>query len=133
MLMLVIPALGRLRQDDRTFVPVGLIPSKYHKKKKRGQKMQCLAGRQRNSLGMMTVKEVHPLDSYPVQLLQRSPQAGLKAAAWKPARSLLRAPQLHGGSVQCLVTLSSPFMYVYGSDSGDMYIYRSILSNFIRK
>lgn len=32
--MLVIPALGRLRQDDRTFVPVGLIPSKYHKKKK---------------------------------------------------------------------------------------------------
>lgn len=31
-LMLVFPALGRLRQDDRTFVPVGLIPSKYHKK-----------------------------------------------------------------------------------------------------
>lgn len=60
-LMLVIPALGRLRQDDRTFVPVGLIPSKYHKKKKkRGQKTQCLAGRQRNPLGMMTVKEVPP-------------------------------------------------------------------------
>lgn len=58
--MLVIPALGRLRQDDRTFVPVGLIPSKYHKKKKRRQKTQCLAGRQRNSLGMMTVKEVPP-------------------------------------------------------------------------
>lgn len=31
-LMLAFPALGRLRQDDRTFVPVGLIPSKYHKK-----------------------------------------------------------------------------------------------------
>lgn len=31
-LVLAFPALGRLRQDDRTFVPVGLIPSKYHKK-----------------------------------------------------------------------------------------------------
>lgn len=29
LLRLVIPAPGRPRQDDRTFVPVGLIPSKY--------------------------------------------------------------------------------------------------------
>lgn len=51
LLRLVIPALGRPRQDDRTFVTVGLIPSKYHRKKGEDRK-QCPAGRR-----------PHPLDA----------------------------------------------------------------------
>lgn len=53
LIRLVIPALGRPRQDDRTFVPVGLIPSKYHRKKGEDRK-QCPAGRR-----------PHPLDASP--------------------------------------------------------------------
>lgn len=97
---LVIPAFGRPRQDDRTN-PVGSIPSKYHRKKGEDRK-QCPA------------RKLRPLDASPVEveLCLSSPQAGLKAAAWKPARHFLRALQLQRGSVQCLVTLSSLFKSV---------------------
>lgn len=44
MLRLVIPALGRPRQDDRTFVPVGLIPSKYTGKRERTERAQQEGG-----------------------------------------------------------------------------------------
>lgn len=55
LIRLVIPALGRPRQDDRTFVPVGLIPSKYHRKKGEDRK-QCPAGRRWSYGGGATVK-----------------------------------------------------------------------------
>lgn len=51
---LVIPAFGRPRQDDRTN-PVGLIPSKYHRKKG-GDRKQCPARKPR------------PLDASPVEV-----------------------------------------------------------------
>lgn len=48
--MLINPALGRLRQD-RIFKTCGLVLSKCHRgaKKKRGQKTQYPAGRQRDT------------------------------------------------------------------------------------
>lgn len=115
-LMPVIPACERLRQDNREFVPVDLIPSKYHKKKEGEGTEDTAPSRKaeepfRNDDGEGSPTHC-PLDSYPVQLLVRSPQAGLKADAWKPARHFLRALQLQPGSVQYLVTLSSSFIYV---------------------
>lgn len=51
---LVIPAFGRPRQDDRTN-PLGLIPSKYHRRKGEDRK-QCPARKPR------------PLDASPVEV-----------------------------------------------------------------
>lgn len=51
----------------------------------------------------MPSEEVPPTGRFPrgSGAMLSSPQAGLKAAAWKPARHFLRALQLQRGSVQC--------------------------------
>lgn len=101
MLMLVIPALGSLRQDDRTFSCLWFGPQQVPpQEKKRGQKT---APSRKAEEPFMKDKRVKAAPAHWILLPHMAtvnvPPGWTQGCCLKPARHFLRAPKHQRGSV----------------------------------